>query len=243
MWLISEPSPGFFGTVQSLTAAHLLSGCWAVHHDVRLNAFGGTMFRKPSYKKLLLAFCCLCFAIQYIPKMLLLFVCPTFLFYIHCCLLSSLHFYMNAAKYFLVLIISYFRRNFCEPKKLFTKVQTMEFQFNQANQATALIRDHFVATFWEAVTKLLILTGTPRCGFCCHAAPFLHAKKWLNISISICIQSWALTVPSLQTLPRIYLDGDSEREIFLYPSILLQMVEQKQRKLRESSLSPCKSRI
>lgn len=162
MWLISEPSPGFFGTVQSLTAAHLLSGCWAAHHDVRLNAFGGTMFRKPSYKKLLLAFCCLCFAIQYIPKMLLLFVYPTFLFYIHCCLLSSLHFYMNAAKYFLVLIISYFRRNFCEPKKLFTKVQTMEFQFNQANQATALIHDHFVATFWEAATKLLILTGTPQ---------------------------------------------------------------------------------
>lgn len=150
---------------------------------------------------------------------------------------------MNTVKYLLVLILSQFRRNFCEPKKLFTKVQTMTFQFNPASQATAFIHDHFVVTFWGPVTKPLILTSIPHCGFCCHAVPFLHAKKWLNVNISICSQFWAFTARSLQTLTTIYLDGNSQREIFLYPSILLQMVEQKQRVLRESSLGQYKSRI
>jgi len=30
------------------------------------------------------------------------------------------------------------------------------------------------------MTKPLILTGTPHCDLCCHAVPFLHAKKWLT---------------------------------------------------------------
>lgn len=88
----------------------------------------------------------------------------------------------------------------------------MKFQFNQANQAIVSIHDCLVVTFWEAMTS--DFKNTAHCGFCCHAAPFFPAKKWLNSSISSC-QFCGFTAPGFQTLTRIYLDSDSHREIFL----------------------------
>lgn len=76
--------------------------------------------------------------------------------------------------------MSRLRRTFFDPKKLFTEVQTMEFQISQAFSHPCfcgdLLRSHDQTSKFSRHSSLW---------FCCLVVRLLHALKWLNMNISI----------------------------------------------------------